>query len=304
MLNINYDSGMHFGGLNPIVATCVWKNIILACSLYGCNVWGQLSAMEYNTLEIVQRNFSKRIQGLPKQTSGIVALDNINLETIQAYIDKQALFLFGKLCRANTGFYFKRVFIGRLTMYKYECISQSKCTLSPLYNMLRLLYKYDMHDVLDTYIATSTVPPKQIFKRLVNSSISAYESSVRLYEMSIRLDLCRYVNIRSENVNRLWTLCQIYHGHFYDFAKIVKLASCKLISGECQCGIYAYDIVKHVLMHCRMNMYERNEFFERLCDIIDVESFVKLWGNEDESILQIILGGMPSFFDEMSIDDY
>ena len=127
-------------GLNPIVATCVWKYIIL----YGCNIWG-LSAMEYNTLEIVQRNFFKRIQGLPRQTSGIVALDNINLETIQAYIDKQALFLFGKFCRANTSFYFKRVFIGRLAMYKYECASNSKCTLSPLHNMLRLLNKYDLY---------------------------------------------------------------------------------------------------------------------------------------------------------------
>ena len=103
-----------------LVATCVWKDFsIFTILVYGCNVWG-LSAMEYNTLEIVQRNFSKIIQGLPRQTSGSVSLDNINLETIQTYIDKQALFLFGKLCRANTSFYFKRVFIVRIAVYKYK----------------------------------------------------------------------------------------------------------------------------------------------------------------------------------------
>ncbi len=159
--------------------------------------------------------FPKEYRTYPRQTSGIVALDNINLETIQAYIDKQALFLFGKLCRANTSFYVKRVFIGRLAMYKYECTLNRKCTLSSLYNMLRLLSKYDMYDVLNAYIATSTVPPKHIFKRLINSSISAYESCQAGWTSADMLILVR----------RMWVDC----GHCVKYIVIMFMTLLKLL---------------------------------------------------------------------------
>jgi len=265
----------------------------LPCSLYGCNVWRQLPLKVYEMLEVIQRYFSKKIQGLPKQTASLVSLDNLKLRTIQAYIDKQALLLLGRLCRSSCGYYFKQLFIGRLAQYICNGVLNNRCYRSPCFNMFRLIQKYSLCDDVNEYIMSSNMHNKAKWSLLINNNIQRVESIEVMRQISARQDLRRYASIRSDEFHRIWILCQRFPHKFSALATLVRIGSSKMQSRECRCGIVAHDFIRHILMSCNINLQERNDLFERICDIINVDYFVMLWSNDDDDILSFLLGGMP-----------
>ena len=46
-------------------------------------------------------------------------------------------------------------------------------------------------------------------------------------------------------------------------------------------------------MYCQLYCKERDILFNNICDIVDVETFVKLWSNEEDLFLCFLLGGIP-----------
>ncbi len=52
-------------------------------------------------------------------------------------------------------------------------------------------------------------------------------------------------------------------------------------------------------MSCLVNINERNELFEKLCDLMDLNIFVNLWSEDDDVIMCALLGGLPDCFHEL-----
>ena len=179
LINVNHDCGLYFGGFNPISAVYIWRRVLLPCAIYGCNVWGKLSQREYDMLEATQRFFMKKVQGLSKRTPNVIVQDTLKVTSLQGYIDQQSLLLLGKLCNARSMFVFKQMFLFRFGQFKCKMATVHKKkfdTKSPVYNMLRLVFKYDLCDEINNYINTSQFQKKHIWSQIVKDKINAYET--------------------------------------------------------------------------------------------------------------------------------
>jgi hypothetical protein len=217
LVNMYHDIGIKYGGLNPIAACRIWNRVILPCALYGCNVWNTLSRKEYEMFESVQRYFCKKIQGFPICTASPVVADALGLISVQCYIDRACLLLFRRLCRLNSSFALKSVFISRIT--KYECISShckgSSKHSSPILNMFTLLEQYTLTDALTDYVLSSETSTKTQWSKLVNDKITATSERLNLHRISIREDLYRYKSLRIPCKElKLWQLSYLYPDSF------------------------------------------------------------------------------------------
>ena len=86
-------------------------------------------------------------------------------------------------------------------------------------------------------------------------------------------------------------------------AEIVKFGCLKIQSRECQCGIFAYDIVKHCFMNCPDNTTVINTMTEQICDVLSVDTYVSLW-SDDDAFLVFLLGGTPNCIVELPFDTW
>ena len=294
MINANHNNGIRFGGFNPIAAIRVWERVIFACCLYGCNVWGKLTKKEYAMLDTVQRYFCNKIQGFHKRTPTIVALDAIGMFPIQYYIDKRALAFFGKLCNSNHCYIFKKLFQTRLGQYLCGKDTDNKWSRnSPLFHIFDLLRKYDLTADLNSYVQTGSFLNKNQWSNKVSENMYTYYIDLLNRELSTRHSLSRYKKIRTSKVHRLWLLSLDRPEHFFDIARLVRYSTAEIVSRECKCGIVANDFVKHVYMTCNLNSNDRDVLLNVICDKIDINVFVKLWMNDDDVMLEFLLGGAP-----------
>ena len=100
--------------MNSNTNCTIWKRVILPTALYGCDIWGFLTSIELNMLESTQRYFSRFIVGLDKRSPTDSCVSNLGLWSIEGYIDKLKLLLFGRLCRANVSTTHKQLFTFRV----------------------------------------------------------------------------------------------------------------------------------------------------------------------------------------------
>ena len=288
MCNVNHEFGLYFGGLNPLAAVSIWRRVILPCSLYGCHTWGKLSLKEYEMLEISQRYFSKKIQGLPKNTPNAIARDTLGLISLEKHTEQQALIFLGKLCNASPRLIFKQLFLTRIGQYVNNRLQIQTCKLdtkSPIFHMLHLVWKYDLSREIDKYLHSSKFMSKQKWSDSVKEKIKTADNYMLLNELHSRLSLSRYLSIRSGSENHLWKLAQDCKDKFFEIATLIRIGAQPLTSRECPCGKVAYDIVKHVMLYCDINYCEREELFGNIIDVLDVEMCVKLWNEEEEILL-------------------
>jgi len=95
----NYKLGLKYGGLNPMSCSTIWTRVILPSALFGCESWGALlRGKDIADLEITQRKFCRKIQGLDRNSPTPITCASMNITDIESYIDKSSLLLFGKLC--------------------------------------------------------------------------------------------------------------------------------------------------------------------------------------------------------------
>ena len=104
--------GMRPGGLNPICGIELWKSVGLSKMLYGSELWWNITKMDLDMMEHVNRSTAKRSQGLCHTTRSEAAIGNLGLWTVEGYIDKKKLFL-RKLI--------EQIFIKRLFNFKWNC---------------------------------------------------------------------------------------------------------------------------------------------------------------------------------------
>ena len=87
--------------LNPTCACSLWRTVGNQTSLYGCELWNNLTIHETESLERAQKFDAKRIQGLHPMTRSEAATGSLGLWSMEGTIDKAKLLYFGRLCRLH-----------------------------------------------------------------------------------------------------------------------------------------------------------------------------------------------------------
>ena len=83
----------------PLTAKHIYKSIVLPKSLYGCEVWSQLSPTQLSSLERAHCFCAKFMQSLPRNTDTDVTLSLLGLNSIEVEIDYRKMVFWGQLCR-------------------------------------------------------------------------------------------------------------------------------------------------------------------------------------------------------------
>ncbi len=296
LISANHCNGLFFGGIDPLSACQIWKRVLLPCGMFACDVWCKLSAKEYEMLEVVQNYFCKKIQGLSKRASSVIARDSLDLMPIQSYIEQRVLLLFGRVCNTDIDFVFKRILHYRLAQFHNDSNAERfhKCKRSPIYHMLHLATKYDLNNDIDLLFQTSVFVNKRKWTSRVKDKISKSDAINIDSTFQSRETLSRYALIRAPNIHRLWRMVFERPDLFYDIAFLFYVSTLRMQSKECICGIFAYDIVKHVFIHCKYTESQRDSMFDSIIDILDVNTFCSLWEKDDDVFIAFLLGGLPT----------
>ena len=65
------------------------------------------------------------------------------------------------------------------------------------------------------------------------------------------------------------------------------------------------DVTEHIIMFCTSLNEPRNNMWDELVNVLEVEQFVELWSKPESDILDIILGGRwPPFRDKSTRDGF
>ena len=96
-----------------------------------------------------------------------VALSLIGAISLEYEIQKRKRILFGQLCRLDTYFAVKRLFLYRLTSkYIFNDIDHSF-----IYDVFQFFAKYNLEHLIVDFVNTGNFPAKHSWKRILNSKI-------------------------------------------------------------------------------------------------------------------------------------
>ena len=106
--------------------------------------------------------------------------------------------------------------------------------------------------------------------------------------------MSRYSLTRTPKYNKLWQLALAKPDSFYNIAYLLRVSMYVIQSNECICGMFAYDIVNRFFYYCKQTQQQRDYLIDSVIDLLDVNTFVSLWNDDDDVLLSFLLGGMPT----------
>ena len=116
--------------------------------------------------------------GVPTRTD--IALDLLAMFPIEAEIDLRKLILFCQLCRLNSIFRVKTMFLNRLTYFK---INPSKQT-GFIVEIDKILQKYQLSHILSSDLQDGVFPGKIAWKRMIKANAHATAKTAWHYRLS------------------------------------------------------------------------------------------------------------------------
>ena len=109
--------------LHALTLKRIYESIVLPRALYGSELWSNLSQNDIMLLERSHRLCIKTMQNMDLNTRTCVALSSIGIMSLNYMTVKRKLTLFGQLCRLDTSYAAKRLFLYRLSShYLYNSI--------------------------------------------------------------------------------------------------------------------------------------------------------------------------------------
>jgi len=290
--------GCRSNGMNPLIATKLWKRIALPKMLYGAELW-RLNRMKLSKLEKVQNTFLRVCLGLLGGTSGSAARGFVGLWTIEAEINKRKLLFLRRLIHAGELCIHRRVFMIRLTRWKWN---PNKIT-GFIPDVVSILKKYSLWGYLDSYLQTGNFPSKFEWKGIVVQSINKVENEEWEKKIHRYDQLWLYKHVIKELAPNMWLRFGLYNTKMADNVSLIVKVLCgsfyvnsQRFSGQdkvfnCKsCGNYYNSPIKHAMLHCRETQLEREEFWQRVSDNLPVEFLVHLNFLDEDALLYTIFG--------------
>ena len=275
--------------LNPITISKLYKKVVLPSILYGSELWCDLRKKDVETLNTFQHFVAKHAMDLHKQTRSDMCESLLGLLPIIAEIDIKKLQFFGRLCKLDTTYLTKRIFLTRLFSYMLNPSAKHRGFIQ---DIIRILTKYSLYPALAKYMESGTFPSKSEWKRSVRSSVTSYHSNYRQQRMQADPDFARFLILcNGKSPTLIWNIprnnCEILLCKF-----IIKLWTLRDTPPE-SCSLCARsftNVFEHLSTTCPETSLYRDAWWETIIEDFDISLSAELCGLPQGDIYLFILG--------------
>ena len=282
---------LNHGALHPLTCKTIYKSIVLPKALYGCENWDNLNDTELLSLERAHRFCVKHMQSLNLRTRTDVTLSLLGIFPIEIDIDFRKLTPFGQFCRLNSNIWVKTVFLNRLTSYIAKCNHKQEGFVP---DVVRLLEKYQLIDILYTYIEKGTFPTSFAWKRLLKSKL--HHSAISTWNSrTLTHDFCRFRDIHFEYTPHwVWYLSKERRNLLFPSFSLIQmishLAEMSMDNKFClYCNVYYNNTVDHCINTCTYLGLERARLRSDIQNI-SIQAYMFLCTLDKSRVSDLLLG--------------
>ena len=297
------NSGIvHENGLHPLSCQKIYRCIVLPKALYGCENWSQQTETDILTVERAHRYCIKYMQGLHIRTRTAIALSLIGAYTVESEIDFKKLILFGQFCSPRLDHWLRFVFLNILTSFSMNGAKQT----GYIPDIVSLLRKYNLLDILETYKKESTFPSKLSWKKLVKCRLQEHE--LRLWHNRIsNPEFSRFRRIHGNlQTHSLWLLSKQKPKLTVACRSVIQMLSNVICDDDIRlcykCGKYYHNVVDHIISECSYLHWERVMLWDKLYQLSS-QVYEYLRSLDKITLTTLLLGEDYSDFNMLLPDD-
>ncbi len=298
-------------GINPIFSARLLKSIVLPRTLYGAELWNNISANEMIVLERMQCFCCKIIQNLDKRCRSDMCRSMVGLYQMKGQIDLRKLIFLGRIVWLPDRAQAKRIFKQRALQYLVynglECDNSLQMGYIP--DIVNILYKYQLEEHWERYIKSGfqEFPMYSIWKGLIKKAVQTYEQNewTKRTEGDQDFQLFKQVHNDIRKPIHVWQYALRFPEQLDKcrvVAKFITKTPTSFLSIQlcCYCGKFYTDIYLHLAMECSVCFDERETFWSSITNSLSVEYSVYANNIEDEELFCLMLGKCPErrFADE------
>lgn len=259
------NCGLNEDGFNPITSKHIYSSVVLPRALYGCELWSRLLPSHILVLERAHRFCLKFMQYLPRGTATDVALALLGAHSIEVEIDKRKLLFLEQICNLPSHLRVKELFIHRLVLYNENSVRQ----MGFIPDIYRLLGKYSLKYVLESFLEHGTFISKFAWKRLVHEKLSVTYSEDLLQKISSSESLSRFMLIHCGycpyNMYQISKETPKYIRTTKIAVRLLGLMFNFQTRLACRaCGVLSSALTEHILLYCKENEMFRTKLWEKL----------------------------------------
>ena len=302
--------GVGLKSLNPLTSTKLYKQIVIPSMLYGCELWGSVSASHLLTVERAQRFCVKFLQGLRRTTRTDMCLSLIGLPRLSAFIDRCKLNFLRLLCVQHDSAISKQVFLRRVSQlmdFPGLFLVDSK---SPVADFKTVLLRYNLFDCLPQFSESGIFPGKTAWKLQCTNAIVESEELAFIERTSEDPDFDRFREVHSDcfSPSISWHTAKLIPHSLRLFRHLIcvltspdTLVSSSLVLCE-HCGALFRDYLVHYVAVCPKFNEQRDQFWNFVTNNFSVQLSAGLFNLEDDQLVNILLGA-PCHIAELADPD-
>ena len=292
--------GGRASGLNPLTSVKLYKQIVLPTALYGSELWTDLSSAQQLQLDKMQRFCLKVCQGLPRRTRTDMAHSLLGIPRISAFVQRNILFFWRRLCVLDSDTLCKKVFIHRLSQYISAGRQSSSRLIARCFEVAENLH---LMDTLVQYNNTKLIPAKELWKKLVQDAILQHEEEEYHTRVSQDSDFRRFECVHPNCFlpSILWGAAREIPGSLDVFHNSVTHVVTPPDTQDflCEvCGFRSRDKLLHMVVSCPAFARERDRFWDFINNHFPVEFAAYLNNLEDEILVNSLLGAPLNLVDQ------
>ena len=175
------------------------------------------------------------MQSLSMYTRTDIAFGLLAICPIEVEIDLRQLVLFGQLCRLNSNFWAKIMFLNRLTSFKINPRIQTGFIVE----INRLLQKYNLEHILDAYLNDGVFPRKFAWNIIIKTHENA---KLSWHERVSNPELNRFSKLHSNfNPHWAWRFSKMNRKMLKPCISVVKLLS----------SVSSLSFLDNICCHCQ-----------------------------------------------------
>ena len=279
--------------LNPLTSGKVYRQVVIPSTLYGAELWCNLTNGQSEDLEKMQRFCLKVAQGLIRTTRSDMCHTLLGMPRISAFIDKSILLFLQRLCKLPENAISKQVFVRRLE----QVLDEGPRGPSVVAHLVTLADKYGLSDSVTTFRQSGVFPGKAAWKRMVIDTLVNSEKELYYLRTSTDSDFVRFHKINPDcfTPSVVWAAAKGIPDSLELFRFLVKLTVEPLSAQRdvtlCEfCGTLFADCLLHRVATCCEFDCEREKFWGFITDNFPIDVPVGLHNLPDDELVEALLG--------------
>ena len=276
--------------LHPLTLKRIYDSIVLPKALYGCELWCSLRQSDILALERSHRLCLKTIQGVSRSTRTCVALSLIGSTSLEYEVQKRKGILFGQLCRLDTFFAVKRLFLYRLA----SKLIFNDTKYGFVHDVCQLLSKHELEHLIVDFMNTGNFPTKQTWKSVLTPRIRDQANRDILTEIGqegLQLFLTFHPQVKP---NMFWDISKKRPRMLSACKSVIRLIAIyfsRYTEAVCSaCGVFAQNYASHCLLSCHANNNNRHKMWLGIWRKFGVDLYIRLASYDDETFLSVLFG--------------